>query len=374
LRVAIVHEWFITYAGSERVLEQILDLYPQADLFAIVDFLNNDERKFLKNKEVKTSFIQKLPFAKTKYKNYLFLMPIAVEQFDLSEYDLIISNSHAVAKGILTSPSQLHICMCHSPIRYAWDLQHQYLKESNLKGIKLSIARLILHYMRIWDYRTSFGVNEFIANSKFISGRIKKVYGRDSTVIYPPVDTEKFILEKNKKSYYLTVSRFVPYKKIDLIAEAFSKMPDRELIIIGNGSEYNKIKEKCSQGNIKLLGYQSTEVIINYMKEAKAFIFAAEEDFGIVPVESQSCGTPVIAFSKGGTKETVIPYGESNPTGIFFDKQDVESIINAVKYFDNININSEDCRQNSLKYNTERFKREFKNFVDRKIKSHQIVI
>lgn len=374
MRVAIVHEWFITYAGSERVLEQILDLYPQADLFAIVDFLNNDERKFLKNKEVKTSFIQKLPFAKTKYKNYLFLMPIAVEQFDLSEYDLIISNSHAVAKGILTSPSQLHICMCHSPIRYAWDLQHQYLKESNLKGIKLSIARLILHYMRIWDYRTSFGVNEFIANSKFISGRIKKVYGRDSTVIYPPVDTEKFILEKNKKSYYLTVSRFVPYKKIDLIAEAFSKMPDRELIIIGNGSEYNKIKEKCSQGNIKLLGYQSTEVIINYMKEAKAFIFAAEEDFGIVPVESQSCGTPVIAFSKGGTKETVIPYGESNPTGIFFDKQDVESIINAVKYFDNININSEDCRQNSLKYNTERFKREFKNFVDRKIKSHQIVI
>lgn len=368
MKIAVVHEWLITYAGSERVLEQILNIYPDADLFAVVDFLDEQERKFLNGKKVKTSFIQKLPKAKTKYKSYLPLMPLAIEQFDLSEYDLIISNSHAVAKGVLTSSQQIHVCMCHSPIRYAWDLQHQYLKESNLKGIKSFIARLILHYMRIWDYRTSSGVNYFIANSKFISQRIKKVYRREAKVIYPPINTENFVMNNKKEDFYLTVSRFVPYKRIDLIVEAFADMPDKNLIVIGDGSEFNKIKNKAKD-NIKLLGYQSTETIINYMQRAKAFVFAAEEDFGIVPLEAQACGTSVIAFFKGGSKETVIPYGENEATGVFFNKQDKHSLIEAINFFETINnkISAEDCRKNALRFNPERFRNEFKEFVDEKV-------
>jgi hypothetical protein len=186
LKIAIIHEWFVTYAGSERVVEQILNLFPHADLFAVVDFLNDSQRGFIQNKKVTTTFIQNLPFAKTKFRKYLPLMPLAIEQLDLSAYDLIISSSHAVAKGVLTAPHQLHISYMHSPIRYAWDLQHQYLKESNLdRGIKSWIARWILHQIRIWDTRTANGVDLFLANSKFIARRIQKVYRRSAEVIYP---------------------------------------------------------------------------------------------------------------------------------------------------------------------------------------------
>ena len=372
MKVAIVHEWLVTYAGSERVLEKMLEVYPEADLYAIVNFLPHSEKTFLKNRPVNTSFIQKLPLARKKYKTYLPLMPLAVEQFDLSRYDLIISSSHAVAKGVLTGPNQLHICMCYSPVRYAWDLQHQYLFESKLtKGFKSFMARMLLHYIRLWDYRTSNSVDQFIAISKFISQRIKKVYGRNSTVIYPPVDTDNFVLHHQKEDFYLTVSRMVPYKKIDLIAEAFSKMPDKKLIIIGDGSEFNKIK-KNSVANIELVGYQNNTVIIDYMQRAKAFIFAAEEDFGIVVLEAQACGTPVIAYNKGGSKETVIDYhlDQENATGVLFNHQNTESLIEAVNYFESISLNilSQNCRDNALKFNPERFKKEFNDFMESKIK------
>jgi len=229
VRVAIVHDWLVTYAGAERVLEQIVACFPDADLFALVDFL--EDRSFIRGKPVTTSFIQKLPKAKTKYRSYLPLMPLAIEQLDLSAYDVVISSSHAVAKGVLTGPDQVHVSYVHSPIRYAWDLQHQYLNESKLTaGPKSALARLILHYIRNWDVRTANSVDSFVSNSDFIARRIKKVYQRDADVINPPVDVEAFSILEQKEDFYLTASRMVPYKKIDLIVEAFAKMPERRLV------------------------------------------------------------------------------------------------------------------------------------------------
>ncbi|WP_446918127.1 glycosyltransferase, partial [Klebsiella pneumoniae] len=251
------------------------------------------------------------------------LMPFAVEQLDVTKHEVVLSSSHAVSKGVITGPDQLHISYIHSPIRYAWDLQHQYLRESGFdKGVKGFLAKWFLHKIRLWDVRTSNGVDHFIANSHFISRRIKKVYGRSSDVIYPPVDVESFNLMEDKDNYYLTASRLVPYKRVDLIVEAFGHMPEKKLLVIGDGPEMEKIKAKA-KANVVILGYQSNEAMIEYMQRAKAFVFAAEEDFGITPVEAQSCGTPVIAFGKGGALETVRPYGVSNPTGVFFYNQTV---------------------------------------------------
>ncbi|HOO40828.1 MAG TPA: glycosyltransferase, partial [Syntrophales bacterium] len=259
MRVAVIHEWLVDYSGSERVVEQILKIFPDADLFAQVEFLPSNLKFFIQNKSVKTSFIQKLPLAKKKYRSYLPLMPLAVEQFDLSGYDLVISSAHAVAKGVLTGPDQLHISYVHSPMRYAWDLQHQYLRESGLdKGLKGWLAKWLLHKMRLWDVRTAHGVDAFTANSRFIARRIRKVYGREATVIYPPVDISAFTLREDKEDFYLTASRMVPYKKIDLIVEAFSQMPEKELVVIGDGPDFQKVKAKAG-GNVTLLGYQPFE-------------------------------------------------------------------------------------------------------------------
>lgn len=369
MRVAIVHDWLITYAGAEKVLEQIINIFPEADLYSIVDFLPHNQRQFIKNKAVCTSFIQGLPFARTKYRQYLPLMPVAIEQFDLSAYDLIISSSHAVAKGILVGPDQLHISYVHTPIRYAWDLQHQYLREANLtNGIRSWVARGILHYIRQWDYRTANGVDYFIANSNFIARRVYKVYRREADVIYPPVEVDKFTPYDKKEDFYLTASRMVPYKKIDLIVEAFSSMPDKQLVVIGDGPDYNKIKAKAGK-NIKLMGYQPSEILKEYMQKARAFVFAAEEDFGITPVEAQACGTPVIAFGKGGAMETVNGLGTEKPTGVFFNEQSVVSIINAVKCFEGLNnpIEAEVCRHNALKFSSDRFRREFELYINNRV-------
>ena len=369
MKIAVVHDWLVVYGGAEKVLEQILNIYPEADLFALVDFLDEDKRDFIKHKKVTTSFIQYLPKAKTKYRNYLPLMPLAIEQLDLSKYDLIISSSYCVAKGIITSPNQVHVSYVHSPIRYAWDLQHQYLKEAGLtKGLKGWLAKIILHYMRIWDTRTSNGVDYFIANSKFIAKRIWKCYRREADVIYPPVDVEAFEYCDQKEDFYLTASRMVPYKKMDLIVEAFTQMPDKKLIVIGTGPDFDKI-QKIAQGhdNIKLMGYQQFNVLKEHMQKAKAFVFAAEEDFGITPVEAQACGTPVIAYGKGGALETVRGLEiKDNPTGVFFYKQNKESLINAVSYFENNleKIQNEDCRKNALNFSIGKFKKELKEYIN----------
>jgi glycosyltransferase involved in cell wall biosynthesis len=343
----------------------MLLVYPQADIFATIDFVPDKERFFLQGKPVKTTFIQKLPFARTKYRQYLPLTPLAVEQHDLSGYDLIISSNHAVAKGVLTGPDQLHVCMCYSPIRYAWDLQHQYLGESGLnKGLKGWIAKAILHYMRIWDYRTASGVDKFIGISDFIVRRIRKIYGREATVIYPPVDVERFTYYENKENFYLTASRMVPYKRIDMIVDTFNVMPDRKLIVIGDGPDFEKIRAKAGT-NVTLLGYQSFDVLKDHLQRARAFIFAAEEDFGIAPLEAQACGTPVVAYKKGGAVETICGLGTPKPTGVFFEEQTVTGLLKAIHSFEeNANaISAANCRENALRFSPDRFRREFKELV-----------
>ena len=363
MKVAVVHEWLTVYAGSEKVFEQILRLFPQADVFVTVDFLPEADRGFLKDHKITTSFIQKLPFARKKYRSYLPLMPLAVEQFDLSAYDLVISSSHAVAKGVITGPDQKHICLCYSPMRYAWDLQHQYLKESGLdKGLKGWITKYLLHRLRIWDLRTANGVDQFVAISQFIQRRIHKVYRRDSVVIYPNVDISFFEIESTKADFYLTASRMVPYKKMDLIVEAFTHMPDKQLVVIGDGPDRAKIEAIANKApNIRFLGYQSNEVMKQQMQKAKAFVFAAEEDFGITPVEAQACGTPVIAFGKGVALETVI----EGKTGLFFTEQTVGSLCEAITRFEQLGVAfmPEACRRSAERFSEQVFHERFNQLV-----------
>lgn len=371
MKVAIVHDWLVTYAGAERVLGEMLKCYPQADLFSVVDFLPADERGFVMNKAATTSFVQKLPFARRKYRGYLPLMPLAVEQFDLSRYDLVISSSHAVAKGVITGPDQLHLCMCYSPIRYAWDLQHQYLRESGLnKGLTGWLVKLMLHRIRLWDLRTANGVDEFIAISRFIGRRIRKVYRRESAVIYPPVDIDRYSMREDKEDFFVTASRMVPYKRIDLVVDAFNQMPERELVVIGDGPDFAKIRAKAAP-NVKLLGFQGDEVLRDYLQRARAFVFAAEEDFGIAPLEAQACGTPVIAFGKGGALETIVGINGSTtegraPTGVFFYQQTAEALSEAVREYEarKSEITPFACRENAARFSPERFRKEFTAFVE----------
>ncbi|HDH11982.1 MAG TPA: glycosyltransferase family 4 protein [Nitrospirae bacterium] len=381
MKTAIIHEWLVNYAGSERVLEQIVKLYPQADLFCQVDFLPDKERGFILNKKTETSLIQNLPFAKKKYRNYLPLMPFAVRRFDVSAYDVIISNSHSVAKGVKKTPGQIQICYCHTPMRYAWDLREQYLNESGLNsGIKGALTNSILNRLRNWDYRTAQQVDYFIANSHYIKDRIRRAYGREAKVIYPPVDVDSFHLNEKKDNYFLAVSRMVPYKKMDLIVEAFSEI-GLPLIVIGDGPDFEKVKNKAKK-NIGFLGYQKDNVLKEYMQKARAFIFAAEEDFGIVPVEAQACGTPVIAFGKGGVTETVIPVKNSgfgvqgsafrdltSPTGLFFYEQTPTALIDALKSFEAVEdkFDPHEIRKNAERFSIERFEKEFKDFVNERI-------
>jgi glycosyltransferase involved in cell wall biosynthesis len=363
MRIAFVHEWLVTYAGSERVLEQMLTCFPDSDLFCVIDFLPEVDRLHILNKSVGTTFIQRLPFAKTKYRWYLPLMPLAIEQLDVSGYDVVISSNHAVAKGVITGPDQVHICMCYSPLRYAWDLQHQYLSESGLdSGLQGWIARWMLHKIRLWDARTEKGVDHFIAISQFIARRIWKVYKRESTVIYPPVDVESFVLREQKEDFYLAASRMVPYKRMELIVEAFLAMPDRKLIVIGDGPDFAKIRANAGP-NVTLLGYQEFQVLRDHMQRAKAFIFAAEEDFGIAPIEAQACGTPVIAYAKGGATETIKGLEWEAPTGVFFETQTVEAIVDAIVRFEKITISPTVCRDNAMRFSVERFLREFAEYV-----------
>lgn len=367
LRVAIVHEWLVTFGGSEKVLAELLAMFPGADLFAVVDFLSDEDNLKLHGKRARTSFIQKLPFAAKRYRSYLPFMPLAVEQFDLSNYDLIISSSHAVAKGVLTGPTQVHICYCHSPVRYAWDLQHQYLRETQLaNGVKGFLARLMLHYIRLWDYRTAAGVDLFIANSFYIAKRIRKVYRRDAVVVHPPVDIQAFPIRLEKEDFYLTASRMVPYKRIDVIVEAFTQMPERRLVVIGDGPEMDKIRS-LSSGNITILGYQDDTVLRDYLQRARGFLFAAEEDFGILPVEAQACGTPVIAYNAGGALETVLPVG--NPfgmpgTGVFFTEQTPDAIRAAVNEFETLRFDPRSCRAWAERFSRAAFVEAMRDQVD----------
>lgn len=363
-RIALVHDWLVTYGGAERALKAILECFPQADVFTMVDVLPERDRGFLAGRNIITSPLQRMPGARRHYRAYLPLMPLWVEQFDLSGYDLVISSSHAVAKGVLTGPDQPHLCYIYSPMRYAWDLQHQYLRETGRgRGPGGWLVRYLLHRLRLWDVRTAHGVDHFVSISNFIGRRVAKAYRRDSTVIYPPVDVEAFAPGEHKEDFYLTASRMVPYKRVDLIVDAFRQMPDKRLIVIGDGPDMRKVRALAGP-NVTLMGYQPARVLADHLQRARAFIFAAEEDFGIAPLEAQACGTPVIAYGKGGALETLRGQGAEQPTGMFFGEQSAEALCAAIRAFETLTISPAVCRDNALRFGEQRFKREFVDMVE----------
>ena len=368
-RIAVVHEWLTTYAGSEKVLEAILEEFPEAGLFCLIDCLNPKDRARLKGRRPRTTFLQKIPFISKIYPYLLFLMPFAVEQHDVSGYDIVISNSHAVAKGVITGPDQLHICYCYSPMRYAWDLQSQYVNEAfGGKGFRAFFTRLTMHFMRIWDLRTAPAVDYFIACSGYIGRRIRRVYRRDSSVIYPNVAVDCFGLGGQREDFYLTSSRLTPYKRVMLIVEAFASMPTRKLVVIGAGSQLERIR-KAATPNVTVMGFQEHDVLLDRMQKAKAFIFAAEEDFGIAPVEAQACGTPVIAFGKGGAGETVV----NGVTGLHFYEQTAAAICEVVERFEATETSFEPLviRSHAQQFSTERFRDQFRGFVEEAWRDHR---
>lgn len=365
MKIALVHDWLVTMGGAEKVLQAVYEIYP-APIYTLVynPKVFNDTN--LRNATVHTSFIQKMPLGVSKYQYYLGLFPLAIEQFDLSKYDLIISSSHCVAKGVLTKHDQLHICYSHTPIRYAWDMYFEYIRDMKFeKGLRGWVFQRVLHNIRIWDVISSNRVDYFVSNSKFVASRINKIYGREAKVVYPPVDIDKFDVVENKDDYFITVSRLVPYKKIDLIVETFASMPDKRLVVIGDGPEMSKIKKiAVGHKNIEILGYQPDNVVKKYMEKARAFIFAAEEDFGLVPVEAQACGTPVIAYGKGGATETVI----DGKTGVLFTLQTPNDLKEVINRFLKLEDSFEPMviRKNAERFSKDRFKNEFKQFVEEK--------
>lgn len=365
MKIAIVHEWLSSWAGSEKVVEQWLLMYPQADLFAVVDFLPEADRHRLHGRVPRTSFIQRLPGARRHFRHYLPLMPLAMEQLDLSGYDLVLSSNHAVAKGVVTGPGQLHLSYMHSPMRYAWDLQHQYLRESGLaRGLKSALARAMLHYLRGWDSRSANGVDAFAANSSFIAQRVLKTYRRSATVIYPPVDTARFQPVAQKDGHFLAASRMVPYKRMPLIVEAFAAMPRHRLVVVGDGPELPRIRA-LAQGrpNIEVRGFVDDAELVRTMQRARAFVFAAEEDFGIAPVEALACGTPVIAYGRGGALDTVV----DGLTGLHFHEQSAGAIVEAVQRFDARPgaIDPVACRRQAERFSVEAFRARFGAWVER---------
>ena len=367
MKIAIIQEWLVTVGGSDKVTKAILDVFPDADIYTLVAKKEICEELGIPWEKVHTSFIQKMPFGKSKHRAYLPLFPFAIEQFDLRGYDVVISSSHCVAKGVLTKADQLHICYCHSPIRYVWDMYNEYLEESNLqKGIKSWLVRLMLHRIRKWDAITGLRVDYFISNSDYVGRRIEETYRRESVTIHPNIDISNFELCEEKQDYYLTSSRLVAYKKINLVIEAFNQMSDKKLIVIGGGPNLEAYK-KMAGPNVQIMGYQPFEVLKEKMQHAKAFVFAADEDFGMIPIEAESCGTPVIAYGHGGSLETVC----DGKTGLFFKKQTPEAIIDAVNRFEAMGdqpFSYKQCREWAEGFSEERFKREIKEFVEEKYK------
>jgi len=364
-KIALVHYWLTGMRGGEKVVQSICDVYSSIDIYTLV----YDEKKIIdsiKNHKIHTSFIQKLPFSKKKYQFYLPFMPIAVEQFNLSEYDIVISSESGIAKGVLTKPETCHICYCHTPMRYIWNMYFDYLENEKLGLFKRNFIRMYFNYLRLWDVTSSFRVDYFVCNSHNVRKRILKYYKRDSTVIYPPVDVDDFKFYPKKQDYYLIVSQLVSYKRIDLAIKAFNKI-GKELIIIGEGPEFKRLR-KIAGPNIKFIGWQSGNSLSEYYADAKAFIFPGEEDFGITAVEAQASGTPVIGYGKGGLLETVI----DRETGLFFYRQDIEDLIEAVESFESgsIKFDSYKIRENSLKFSRKNFEKALKEFVEEKYLQH----
>lgn len=366
-RVAYVHDWLTEWGGSEDVLRAMMACVPADALHATIDFLAPADRARLGGPAPRTTFLQRLPGARTRFWNYLPLTPLAVETHDLGDAQVVVSSSHAFAKGALTTAQQLHVSYVHSPMRYAWDLHHQYLRDYGLsRGLKGLLARYMFHRLRQWDRQTAHNVDLFLANSRHVQQRIWRAYRRPARVLYPPVRTAQWQLQERKEGHYVTVSRLVSYKRVDLIVQAFARMPGRELVVIGGGPELERLRA-VAPANVKVLGWQPDAVVQQYMGGARAFVFAAHEDFGISPVEAQACGTPVIALGIGGARETVRDLGSpGGPTGVLFPEQTVASLVEAVERFEQAGavFDPHVCRAWAQTFGEERFQREFTQIVE----------
>ncbi len=357
-RAAIVHDWLPLVGGGEKVVAEMASLFPNSEIYTLFDFLTDEERAAVTaGRPVHVSALNRLPGVR-KYYRYLMLQATrAIEAFDVTDYDFVISSSAALAKGVLTSPDQKHFAYVHSPARYAWDLTHEYIGSLGGLGgaIKRAAAREMMHRFRIWDMRTPQSVDHFIANSDFIRKRIWKVYRREAEVIYPPVDVSAFALsDKPREDFYFTASRMVPYKRIPMIVEAFSRRPDLRLVVAGDGPDMKQVRQLAGP-NVSVLGYVSHAMMIDHMQRCRAFVFAAKEDFGIVPVEAQACGTPVVALGAAGTAETVCDLGSPAPTGVLFDEQTPESLLGAV---DRLEAEIDGLNPLVIRANAERFGRD----------------
>lgn len=361
MRIAIIHDWLVTMRGGEKVLEALCEVYPTADLYTI--YCQRDKiSSLIKNMKITSSFIQKLSFAKHNFRWYLPLFPRAIEKFNLVDYDLIVSTSHCVAKGVVPAPGAHHICYCHSPMRYVWDFQDEYFGKLKSNWITGMTTKALIDYLKKWDVNSSLRVDEFVANSKNIAGKIKRYYKRSATVIYPPVDTDFFNFNSDTKigDYFLIVSSLVPYKKVDMAIDAFSKT-EYKLKIVGNGPLFCNLKSKSSPNNIEFLGNVDKETLRSLYQSCNALIFNQDEDFGIAALEAQACGRPVIAYAKGGALETVI----HGLTGVLFKEQSIDSLINAVEEFKKFKFDSKIIRENALRFNNKsRFKEKISTFIN----------
>jgi glycosyltransferase involved in cell wall biosynthesis len=369
LKYALVHEWLTPHAtgGSELVVREILACV-DADLFALIDFESTNPESYLYQRKIGTTFLQNLPGAKSGIQKYLPLMPIAIEQLDLRDYDVILSSAHAVAKGILTTPRQLHLCYCHTPMRYAWDLTFDYLHQSRLgRGVPGLFTRYLLHRLRQWDALSANRVDHFIANSHFTASRIWRCYRREADVLYPPVNIDRFTYTDQKEDFYLTVCRLVGYKQVALIVEAFNQN-GKNLVVIGTGTELQKLQQ-IAKSNVTILGSQPNLVVQDYLARAKAFVYTACEDFGIVLIEAMACGTPVIAYGVGGAAETVLDI-RSHPvlgTGILFPTQTTAAIVAAISTFETYRhqFQAEQIRIHAESFASSVFRSQYQNLLDR---------
>lgn len=357
MKVALVHDYLTQYGGAERVLAVLCELFPRAPIYTLIYNKELTGGAFDK-RIIRTSFLQSMPFAGTKHRLFSPLMPLAVEQFDFSHYDLVISDSSGYAKGIVTNPGIYHLNYCHTPLRYAWDDSHKYLEEFDLPHWLKSVIPFFISYLRVWDKEASSRVDKFVANSNFVRQRIKKYYGQDSIVIHPPVDASNFFVSDEVDDYFLMVGRLVPYKRFDLAISVFNEL-GWKLKIIGDGPEKKRLK-KAAKSNIEFLGLISDSVLSRYYARARALIFPQEEDFGIVPLEAMASGRPVIAFRGGGALETI----EENMTGGFFDFQTASSLYDAVRNFKESYFDTQYIRRHALKFDKSVFKQKIMDVVN----------
>ena len=366
MRVALVHDYLNQYGGGEKVLEVFAEIFPDAPIYTLI-YDNKITDKILPGREIRASFLQKIPFIKSHHRFFPPLMPLAVEKLDLSDYDMVISDSAAFSKGVITKPGALHICYCHTPTRYAWDDSHKYVKEFSMPSLAKIFVPFFMNYLRLWDREATYRVDKFICNSNFVAQRIKKYYRQKAEVIYPPVDGDFFTpvdpakspLATNEASYYLMVGRLLVYKRFDIAIEAFNKL-ELPLKIIGTGPEMKKIK-RMANWNIEFLGEMRGEKLKEYYQNCQALIFPQEEDFGIVALEAMACGRPVIAYRGGGALESV----KEGETGVFFNEQTANSLAEAVKKFDPSKFNPKLIRQHALKFDKQIFKKKIKDFIEK---------